>query len=64
MNKYQWYSIHGFNSISEYHRFLSYLDDCVRDGFAEEISCDPNYGSGEVFGGGGSKRLRLGKNGD
>ncbi|UBB26614.1 hypothetical protein LAG73_05915 [Pseudoxanthomonas japonensis] len=61
MNKYKWHSIRDFNSMSEYRRFLSYLDGCMKDGFAEEISCDPNYGSGEVFGGRWFKEVATGK---
>jgi hypothetical protein len=43
--------IHGFSTRGEYQRFVEYIERQVAAGQAEEISVDPSYGPGELFGG-------------
>ena len=44
-----WEEIHGFASLGEYARFEKYIAEQVRNGHAEELDADPDYGSGEVY---------------
>lgn len=46
-----WEKISGFSSPGEYQRLIEYLKSQVDCGFAKELVCDMNYGSGEVYGG-------------
>jgi hypothetical protein len=46
-----WEEIHGFQSPTEYNRFIEYLEDQVQSGFSEEMMPDPAYGRGEIYGG-------------
>lgn len=46
-----WEEIHGFDSLSEYSRFVKYIEDQLVQGQAEEQTADPNYGVGEIYGG-------------
>jgi hypothetical protein len=40
-----------FSSPAEYQRFLLYIENQVSAGHAEEVSADPDYGYGEIYGG-------------
>ena len=46
-----WEEIHGFYSPSEYARFVKYIEQQIAELQAEEITVNPNYGKGEVYGG-------------
>lgn len=46
-----WEEIHGFATPGEYVRFVQYIEKQVKDGHAEEIVPDPDYGYGKIFGG-------------
>jgi hypothetical protein len=46
-----WEEIHGFQTLGEYERFVRYLEDQVRAGYAEELPADPSYGKGLLYGG-------------
>ena len=46
-----WEEIHGFASPGEYARFVDYLERQLAAGHAVEVSVDPNYGRGEIYGG-------------
>lgn len=46
-----WEEIHGFESPSEYQRFVAYIERQVAQGHVSEIAVDPDYGAGMVFGG-------------
>jgi hypothetical protein len=46
-----WEEIHAFISLSEFQRFMKYLEDQVDAGIVEEIEPDPDYGRGEIYGG-------------
>ena len=47
----RWEEIHGFTSPSEYERFSKYISNQVKLGQVEEITPDPEYGPGEIYGG-------------
>ena len=51
MTKNVWEEIHGFDSPSEYKRFVQYIERQVRLDHAIEIDADKNYGEGEIYGG-------------
>ncbi len=55
-----WEEIHGFSSPSEYNRFVDYIEKQVHAEIAEEITPDPNYGKGEIYGGRWFKDLETG----
>ncbi len=46
-----WEEIHGFASPSEYSRFIKYIETQLAKGQAEELTADPSYGAGEIYGG-------------
>ena len=46
-----WEEFHGFASPGEYARFVRYLEGQVDAGWAREVTVDPEYGSGEIYGG-------------
>jgi hypothetical protein len=46
-----WEEIHGFNSLGEFKRFCSYVEEQVSSGLAIERASDPNYAKGMIFGG-------------
>lgn len=46
-----WEKISGFASLSEYHRFVLYVEAQVAAGVAKEIPVDQHYGRDEIFGG-------------
>ena len=46
-----WEEIHGFQSLGEYQKFVRYIEDQVRVGYAKEIVPLPDYHKGLVFGG-------------
>jgi len=56
----EWEPIDAFDSLSEYKRFVCYVDACVADGFAEEIAADPDYSRGEIYGGRWFKEMKSG----
>ena len=43
--------IHGFESPGEYDRFVAYVQDSLTSGDLEEITPDPDYGPGLIYGG-------------
>jgi hypothetical protein len=51
MKNLVWEEIHGFSSHPEYQQFLLYIESQVSAGYAEEVSADPGYGYGEIYGG-------------
>ena len=51
MSTIVWEEIHGFNSPSEYARFVDYIEKQVEAGYARELQPDKNYGKGEIYGG-------------
>jgi hypothetical protein len=51
MSKFVWEEIHAFQSLSEYQRFVEYIESQVRAGHAIEVPADPRYQKGEVYGG-------------
>lgn len=51
MNACSWEEIHGFQSPSEYQRFVCYIEGQVEAGHAREIAPVPDYHKGFVFGG-------------
>ena len=46
-----WEEIHGFESPSEYTRFVGYIEGLVARGHVLEEPVDPDYGAGMIFGG-------------
>ncbi len=46
-----WEEIHGFNSPGEFKRFQKYLSGQIDTAEIEEINVDPDYESGQIFGG-------------
>lgn len=46
-----WEEIDEFTSPGEYARFVQYLERQVAAGQAKEVPVDPEYGSGEIYGG-------------
>lgn len=52
--------IHGFSSPLEYGRFVDYLRKQCEPHIIEEISADPKYGRGEIYGGRWFKELDTG----
>ncbi len=46
-----WEEIHGFQSPSEYKRFVSYIERQVSINHAVEVEVDLDYGRGEIYGG-------------
>ncbi|RTL25776.1 MAG: hypothetical protein EKK47_22645 [Burkholderiales bacterium] len=46
-----WDEIHGFSSLGEFNRFVEFIEEQVRKNEAAEVSVEPNYGAGEIFGG-------------
>lgn len=56
-----WEEIHGFASLSEYSRFVQYIEGQVKAGFAEEVDPDPDYGYGEIYGGRWFKDVETGE---
>jgi hypothetical protein len=46
-----WEEIHGFSSREEYRRFVQYLEEQTKSGVAREVSVDPRYGKGMIYGG-------------
>ena len=46
-----WEEIHGFQSPSEYKRFVTYIEGQVSNNHAVEVEADPDYGKGEIYGG-------------
>jgi len=46
-----WKRISCFNSPGEYKLFCKYIHYNIKDGLAEEIKPDPDYGEGQVYGG-------------
>lgn len=51
MGKCVWEEIHGFSSPNEYDRFVLYIENQVRSGYAKELDCEQTYGKGQIFGG-------------
>jgi hypothetical protein len=47
----RWEEIHGFDSSSEFDRFVTYLEQEIADARAAEVAVDPDYGSEMIFGG-------------
>lgn len=43
--------IHGFLSAAEYERFKRILEDEVREGYLIEVTPDPDYHRGLIYGG-------------
>ena len=56
-----WEEIHGFASLSEYNRFVQYIEKQIKAGFVEEIYPDPKYGRGEIYGGRWFKDIETGE---
>lgn len=56
-----WEEIHGFQSPSEYGRFVQYLEGQIIDGYIEEIAANPAYGRGEIYGGRWFRNLQTGE---
>ena len=46
-----WEEIHGFQTPGEYQRFVEYIARQTAAGLARELTVDPRYGRGEVYGG-------------
>jgi hypothetical protein len=46
-----WEEIHGFATPGEYERFVRYVEKQVGSGIAREVSADPSYGKGMIYGG-------------
>ena len=46
-----WEEIHGFSSLSEYKKFVQYIEKQINDGYVLEKSPDMKYGYGEIYGG-------------
>lgn len=46
-----WEEIHGFASLSEYLRFVTYIERQAEKGYVAEEAVDPDYGLGKIFGG-------------
>jgi hypothetical protein len=46
-----WEEIQGFASPGEYERFVRYIEGQVASGVAREVSVDPLYGKGMIYGG-------------
>lgn len=47
----KWEEIHGFETPGKYRQFLDYLEELKHSGQIEEISSDPNYHRGLIYGG-------------
>jgi hypothetical protein len=47
----EWKEIHGFKTPGKYRQFLEYLEKLKDDGQIEEISVDPDYHKGLIYGG-------------
>jgi hypothetical protein len=43
--------IHGFVSPGEYKRFVDHVEKQVKEGHLREVTADPEYGKGEIYGG-------------
>ncbi len=46
-----WEEIHDFSSLSEYNRFLIYIEEQIKAGYTQEVEPDLEYGRGEIYGG-------------
>ena len=46
-----WEEIQGFQTPGEYQRFVEYITGQTAAGLARELTVDPRYGRGEVYGG-------------
>jgi hypothetical protein len=53
-----WKEIHGFTSLGEYNRFVNYIDELIESGDIEEITPNPDYGFGEIYGGRWIKKVK------
>lgn len=51
MNENMCYEIHGFESPAEYSRFVDFVERQVSLGVSVEVSVDPGYGVGQIYGG-------------
>jgi hypothetical protein len=51
VSQFVWEEIHGFQSPSEYARFVAYIESQVRSGEAIEVSANSQYHKGEIYGG-------------
>lgn len=51
VSKMVWEEIHGFDSLSEFKRFVIYIEKQVDSGYAEELEVNNQYGKGEIYGG-------------
>jgi hypothetical protein len=47
----EWYPIRGFETPSEYRRFVQHIESCIRDGIIVEVTTDLAYSDGEIYGG-------------
>lgn len=50
-SKCVWEEIHGFSSLSEYKRFVNYIENQIENGLVLEIETDSEYERGEIYGG-------------
>jgi hypothetical protein len=46
-----WEEIYGFDTLGEYKRFCTYIEEQVTSGVARERIPDPDYEKGKIFGG-------------
>jgi len=51
MKKITWEKIDRFDSLSEYNRFVDYIEGQIKANFATEVTVDEDYKKGEIFGG-------------
>jgi hypothetical protein len=51
MKNCDWEEIRGFTSPAEYRRFVTYIEELVSAGYAQEVPADPAYGPNQVYGG-------------
>lgn len=51
MSRVVWEEIHGFSSLSEYQRFVQYIETQKNSGWVKEIEPDPKYCDGMIYGG-------------